>query len=215
MEIIVNLKEDYPAPLYKATQFISFTINTFGGLAAHGECDGRDVDENGVWRLYWQQGQTLKRTWIIVPCSSLKSRRQSRQISTLQIERLNAVRTCLKSLPCRSFIGVDRMAPTRTSDQIYDVVTEVFEKIDEYISDDAFEHYLFVFGTVITIKPPPQGDMDNLNEVVENAEYRNFAQRRTSSAAKSTTIAFWSPKSIYPMCTFSHVCRFQIPETTT
>ena len=110
---------------------------------------------------------------------------------------------------------MDRMAPTRTSDQIYDVVTEVFEKIDEYISDDAFEHYLFVFGTVITIKPPSQGDMDNLNEVVENAEYRNFAQRRTSSAAKSTTIAFWSPKSIYPMCTFSHVCRFQIPETTT
>lgn len=40
---------------------------------------------------------------------------------------------------------MDRMAPTRTSDQIYDVVTEVFEKIDEYISDDAFEHYLFSF----------------------------------------------------------------------
>lgn len=55
MEIIVNLKEDYPAPLYKATQFISFTINTFGGLAAHGECDGRDVDENGMWLLSWQQ----------------------------------------------------------------------------------------------------------------------------------------------------------------
>jgi hypothetical protein len=40
------------APRYYATQFISFTINTLGGLAARGECDqGQDVDENGVCYL--------------------------------------------------------------------------------------------------------------------------------------------------------------------
>lgn len=33
---------------YKATQFISFTINTLGGLAEHGECEDRSVDGNGV-----------------------------------------------------------------------------------------------------------------------------------------------------------------------
>ena len=33
---------------YIATQFISFTINTLGGLAEHGECDGRPVDPYGV-----------------------------------------------------------------------------------------------------------------------------------------------------------------------
>jgi hypothetical protein len=55
--------------------------------------------------------------------------------------------------------------------------------------------------------------MDNLNEVVENAEDANFAH--STSAAKCTTIPFWSPKSVYPDVDFSHVCRFQIPETTT
>jgi len=48
MEIIVNLKEDYPALLYKATQFISFTINNFGGLAACSQ---------GMWqsRRWWKR----------------------------------------------------------------------------------------------------------------------------------------------------------------
>lgn len=31
---------------YSATQFISFTINTMGGLAEEGECDGLVVDES-------------------------------------------------------------------------------------------------------------------------------------------------------------------------
>ena len=29
---------------YHATQFVSFTINTLGGLAKHGECEGRSID---------------------------------------------------------------------------------------------------------------------------------------------------------------------------
>ena len=33
-------------PRYHATQFISFTINTLGGLAEYGECEGRKVDPN-------------------------------------------------------------------------------------------------------------------------------------------------------------------------
>ena len=32
------------ASRYHATQFMSFTINTLGGLAEHGECEGRNVD---------------------------------------------------------------------------------------------------------------------------------------------------------------------------
>lgn len=31
-------------PRYHATQFMSFTINTLGGLAEHGECEGRNID---------------------------------------------------------------------------------------------------------------------------------------------------------------------------
>ena len=33
-----------PRRRYHGTQFISFTINTLGGLAEHGECDGKNVD---------------------------------------------------------------------------------------------------------------------------------------------------------------------------
>ena len=31
-------------PRFQATQFVSFTINTLGGLAEYGECKGRNVD---------------------------------------------------------------------------------------------------------------------------------------------------------------------------
>ncbi len=33
-----------PAPRYHATQFLSFTINTLGGLAEYGECEDKNVD---------------------------------------------------------------------------------------------------------------------------------------------------------------------------
>ena len=33
-----------PRRRYHGTQFISFTINTLGGLAEYGECDGKNVD---------------------------------------------------------------------------------------------------------------------------------------------------------------------------
>lgn len=36
---------------YKATQFISFSINTMGGIAEHGECVGRDVADDGTCYL--------------------------------------------------------------------------------------------------------------------------------------------------------------------
>jgi len=36
---------------YKATQFISFSINTMGGIAEHGECVGRDVAADGTCYL--------------------------------------------------------------------------------------------------------------------------------------------------------------------
>ena len=46
---------DHPAakkPKYTATQFISFTISTFGGLQSNGECEGRDVEvETGTCYL--------------------------------------------------------------------------------------------------------------------------------------------------------------------
>lgn len=35
-----------PSQRYHGTQFISFTINTLGGLAEYGECEGRSVDPN-------------------------------------------------------------------------------------------------------------------------------------------------------------------------
>jgi predicted amidohydrolase len=37
--------------LYAATQFISVTINTFGGIAEEGECEGRDVSPIGTCYL--------------------------------------------------------------------------------------------------------------------------------------------------------------------
>jgi hypothetical protein len=41
-----NVKKDDGTPRYGATQFLSFTINTLGGLEEHGECKHRPVDSS-------------------------------------------------------------------------------------------------------------------------------------------------------------------------
>ncbi len=40
----LEMEDDEYKGRYTATQFISFTINTMGGSAEHGECEGLDVD---------------------------------------------------------------------------------------------------------------------------------------------------------------------------
>ena len=163
-------KEHYPAPLYKATQFISFTINTFGGLAAHGECDGRDVDEDGMCYIGNDdiKEDVYHRAMLVLEV--LEAIKADINASDPEIEHSADV---LKIFAMPEFYWRGPNG-AYTTEQIEDVVTEVFDKIREYISDDAFEHYLFVFGTVITFKPPPKRDMDNLDEAVEHAEYGNF-----------------------------------------
>jgi hypothetical protein len=62
-----------------------------------------------------------------------------------------------------------------TPDQIEDVIREVFEKVEEFISDEAFSHYLFVFGTIISVTPPEQlSSSESLDELVDQSEYGNF-----------------------------------------
>jgi hypothetical protein len=46
--------------VYTATQFISFTINTFGGFAEHGECQGRDVDDGVCYLGNWNLAQDVQ-----------------------------------------------------------------------------------------------------------------------------------------------------------
>lgn len=60
-----------------------------------------------------------------------------------------------------------------TPDQIEDVVTQVFAQLEKLISDEAFSHYLFVFGTVITVKPPDASG-ESLETEVKSSEYGNF-----------------------------------------
>jgi len=60
-------------------------------------------------------------------------------------------------------------------EQIEDVVTEVFEQIEQLISDEAFSHYLFVFGTIIAVKPPDEtAEDESKTALVKSSEYGNF-----------------------------------------
>lgn len=52
---------------YTATQFISFTINTMGGIAKHGECTGRDVAADGTCYLgSFDMAEDVERRALIV-----------------------------------------------------------------------------------------------------------------------------------------------------
>lgn len=50
-DFMLHLEGKKSASPYKATQFISFTINTMGGIAKHDECIGRDVAADGTCYL--------------------------------------------------------------------------------------------------------------------------------------------------------------------
>jgi hypothetical protein len=50
-DFMLHLKGKKSESPYKATQFVSFTVNTMGGIAKHGECIGREVAADGTCYL--------------------------------------------------------------------------------------------------------------------------------------------------------------------
>ena len=170
-KLFVDSEEESPAPRYNATQFISFTINTFGGLAEHGECSDHEVDANGVCYLgsYNITEDVIHRSKIVR--GVLEALKKDVNRKNPEIDHRDDV---LKIFAMPEFFWRGPFG-AYTHEQIESVVLRVFDAIREDVSDQAFTHYLFILGTVIAINPHKDETAGkSLGNTVQNAEYGNF-----------------------------------------
>jgi hypothetical protein len=156
-----------PAPRYKATQFISFTINTLGGLDAHGECKDRSVDENGVCYLGNSNiTEDMDHRYQIV----MKVLDRLKQDVNQKHPEVDHREDVLKIFSMPEFFwrgpnGAYTASQIFGDDLHNGGLLHLSDRLYETVKDEAFSDYLFLFGTVIGVKEALDG---------KNLEYINF-----------------------------------------
>ncbi|KAL7548251.1 hypothetical protein ACHAWF_011545 [Thalassiosira exigua] len=174
-----SLPSTPPAARFHATQFISFTINTLGGLAEHGECEGRSVDPNSN-SCYL--GDDDIESDVSHRLSILEEILFILRNDVFQEEpEVDRDPGTLKILMMPEFLLRGPRGAYSTS-QMFDaeddeedgMLIKLSDAVRDLIFDDAFENFLFVFGTVIVAEPigpnshkkPWDADLVNANEVM-------------------------------------------------
>mmetsp|Transcript_31969 Transcript_31969/g.48639 ORF Transcript_31969/g.48639 Transcript_31969/m.48639 type:complete len:487 (-) Transcript_31969:72-1532(-) len=165
------------APKFIATQFISFTINTIGGVAAHGECEDRNVDpSNGFCYL----GNTENITEDVYHRAQILQNvlHKIRDDAFRESPDIDHAGNVLKIVAFPEFYWRGPNGAYSLSDMLSDegVLIQVSESIRETVRDPFFNDFLFIFGTVIAARSPddpllPWERPINAKEV----EYYNFA----------------------------------------
>jgi hypothetical protein len=158
---------------YISTQFISFTINTLGGLEDHGECDGRNVDPRGVCYLGDAQNIThdVQHRLQIVKYVLTRIKNDSFQESP-DIDHLDNV---LKIVAMPEFFwrGPNGAYTVLELKTLYGHVADELRKM---ISDDFFSDFLFCFGTIVAARSasdPRESRQKHLHAT--QVEYFNFS----------------------------------------
>jgi hypothetical protein len=161
------------ASKYIATQFISFTINTLGGLAAHGECEGRNVDPNGVCYLGDAQNitndvqhrlQIVEKVLKLIKNDSFKE--------SPDVDHLDNVLKVV-ALPEFFWRGPNGAYATMELNSLFE---HFADELKEMIIDDFFNDFLFCFGTIIAARSaddPREPWQEKLHAT--EVEYFNFS----------------------------------------
>ncbi|KAL9190681.1 hypothetical protein ACHAXT_000387 [Thalassiosira profunda] len=170
---------------YHATQFISFTINTLGGLAEFGECEGRSVDPaSGSCYLGDDDIESDVNHRLAIFEEVLYILRNDVFQEEPEIDRDPGVLKIL-ALPEFFLRGPNGAYSTKALfdseiDEEDGLLIQLAEKVRELIFDEAFEDYLFVLGTVIAAesmnpddyqKKPWEKELSDAHDVM----YFNFA----------------------------------------
>ena len=168
-------KRDSP---YHATQFISFNVNTLGGLAEHGECEERKVDpaSNSCY-LGDDDIETDVTHRLAILEEILYILRNDVFEEEPEIDRDPGV---LKILMMPEFL-LRGSKGAYDSKEMFDsnndkedgILIQMADKLRELIRDDAFKDYLFVLGTVIIAEPADHES--NHWEDATDIQYYNFA----------------------------------------
>ena len=139
---------------YTGTQFISYTINTFGGLAEHGECVGREIDYLGGDgpTCYLGNRQNITEDFehrldlLIEVLDDLKKDIQTKSEASQIDHRTHVLKIfVLPEFYLRGPEGAYSM------EELMDdgILFQAAHRLSHYIKTPEFSDYLFVFGTVI------------------------------------------------------------------
>lgn len=139
---------------YTATQFISFSINTLGGMDEYGECEGRSVDpRSGLCYLGDADNleEDLNHRFAILT-KVLKTIKEDELNEFPEIDHSSHV---LKIFMLPEFIlrgphGAYHIEELSGKDGL---LIQLADRLHKLLQRKSFENYLFVLGTVIAAKP--------------------------------------------------------------
>lgn len=162
-------------PTYVGTQYISFTINTIGGVADKDECKGKPVDPNNGFCYLGNSDikeDIFHRLEIVGEVlSKIKADAFS---ETPDIDHSDNV---LKIVMIPEFFwrgpngayATDMMLPPET------MFMDLSDQLRAMVAVDLFSDFLFVFGTVIAADTPDDLRKAWELESAQDVEYYNFA----------------------------------------
>ena len=161
---------------YVGTQFISFTINTRGGLAEEGECEGRSVAPNG--KCYLGNANNITEDLLHRLAIVEDVLRKLKADAFQQKPDIDHNDDVLKIVILPEFFWRGPYGAYSTKQLIQDdgVLVQVANVIQDVISDNFFNDFLFVFGTVVAARSPddPREPWEHALSA-EEVEYFNFA----------------------------------------
>ena len=186
----LDMEDDQRTDRYTATQFISFTINTLGGSADDGECEGHDVDPiSGLCYLGSKNiTEDVFHRYRIIQESLMKLVDHSKTEESKIDKSPNVLKIFM--VPEFFFRGpngaysVEDMEDDPVDDSYDGVLIQASDRMREFIEDEVFKDFLFVFGTTIIAQSLDDDPDDNFdpskpwltnNTHAEQILYYNFA----------------------------------------
>jgi len=141
---------------YRATQFISFSINTMGGVAEYGECnDPTLVDpDDGLCYLGNSQNLTedVKHRYMILQ-SVFETMKQDALSS--EVSKIDHSSDVLKIFMIPEFYWRGPNGAYSIADMAEGgALVQLSDAFIDVLDSEHFEHWLFVFGTVIIAESP-------------------------------------------------------------
>jgi len=162
------------SPKYINTQFISFTINTIGGIADKGECKGQPVDpNNGFCYLGNRKNITEDISHRLEIVDQVLQRiKRDASAKSPDIDHRDDV---LKIVMIPEFFWRGPNGAYSTDLLKTSVVSDLTERLREKVRDDFFNDFLFVFGTFIAADTPNDPRKPWELTSAQSVEYFNFA----------------------------------------
>lgn len=162
---------------YKSTQFVSFSINTMGGLADRGECEGLVVDKaTGTCYLGDTANITQDLDFRIRVVESVLNRLHADVFA--ETPKINHANSVLKIVLFPEFFARGPYGAYSTVQLLQDgLLIAMADRLRTLIHRSEFSDYLFALGTAIAAESVQHGDGATLLEQhsQETVEYFNFS----------------------------------------